>query len=76
MLTMPSVEAQNSFGALLDKAQRQIVSVTRRGRPSVFIMSPEILQDYMDGYLAKQAELNGLASVEETEQFLNTLRNA
>lgn len=75
MLTMPSVEAQNSFGLLLDKAQRQIVSVTRRGRPSVFIMSPEILQDYMDGYLAKQAEQNGFANVEETELFLNTLRN-
>ena len=41
MITMASVEAQNGFGNLLDKAQRQMVSVTRRGRAVALVMSPE-----------------------------------
>ncbi len=76
MLTMPSVQAQNSFGTLIDTAQRQIVSVTRRGRSVALVMSPQVLQDYIDGFLAAQAEKEGFASPEETEEFLNTLRNA
>lgn len=76
MLTMPSVQAQNSFGTLIDTAQKQMVSVTRRGRSVALVMSPQVLQDYMDGFLATQAEKEGFASHEETEVFLNTLRNA
>jgi hypothetical protein len=76
MLTMPSVQAQNSFGTLIDTAQKQMVSVTRRGRSVALVMSPQVLQDYMDGYLATQAEKAGFASPEETQTFLNTLRHA
>lgn len=76
MLTIPSVEAQNSFGALLDKAQRQMISVTRRGRPVAFVMSPEVLQDYMDAQLALQAEAEGFASETEVNCFVMSLRNA
>jgi antitoxin (DNA-binding transcriptional repressor) of toxin-antitoxin stability system len=32
MLTLTSVEAQNRFGQLLDFAQREPVTITRRGR--------------------------------------------
>ena len=32
MVTMTSVEAQNSFGKLLDTAQREAVTITRHGR--------------------------------------------
>jgi len=35
MRTMTSVEAQNQFGQLLDAAQREPISITRRGRPVV-----------------------------------------
>lgn len=76
MLTMPSVQAQNSFGTLIDTAQKQIVSVTRRGRAVALVMSPQVLQDYMDGYLATQAEAEGMASVAETATFLNQFRHA
>lgn len=76
VLTMPSVQAQNSFGTLIDTAQRQMISVTRRGRSVLLVMSPQVLQDYVDAQLAMEAEKNGLASVEETEVFLNSLRNA
>ena len=37
MRTMSSVEAQNRFGELLDAAQREPVSITRRGRPVAFV---------------------------------------
>lgn len=76
MLTIPSVEAQNGFGALLDKAQRQMISVTRRGRAVAFVMSPEVLQDYVDAQLAMQAEAEGFASETEVNSFVMSLRNA
>jgi hypothetical protein len=76
MITMSSVEAQNGFGALLDKSQREIVSVTRHGRVTALVMSPEVLEDYIDGYLALEAEKRGFASPEETASFLNSLRDA
>lgn len=76
MLTMPSVQAQNNFGTLIDYAQREIVSVTRRGRVAAYVMSPQVLEDLLDSYLAIQAEKGGFASSKETEAFLKTLINA
>jgi prevent-host-death family protein len=43
MRTMTSVEAQNHFGELLDAAQREPVTITRRGRPVAYVVSQ---QDY------------------------------
>lgn len=48
MLTVTSVEAQNSFGKLLDSAQREPVVVTRHGRPAAFIVSPQDMDELMD----------------------------
>lgn len=41
MRTVTSVEAQNHFGELLDNAQREPITITRRGRPVAFIISSE-----------------------------------
>ncbi len=41
MRTMTSVEAQNHFGMLLDTAQREPISITRRGRPVAYLFSPQ-----------------------------------
>ena len=76
MITMPSVQAQNAFGTLIDSAQRQMVSVTRRGRSVALVMSPEVLQDYVDAQLALQAEKEGFATDEEVDTLLNSIRNA
>jgi prevent-host-death family protein len=76
MLTMPSVEAQNSFGLLIDKAQRQMVTITRRGRPVAYVMSPEVMEDYVDGQLAVRAEAEGFLGVEASRDFLNQFRDA
>jgi len=48
MIKVTSVEAQNSFGKLLDSAQREPVVVTRHGRPAAFIVSPKDMDDLMD----------------------------
>lgn len=39
MLTVTSVDAQNRFGELLDKSQREPVTITRRGRPVAVLMA-------------------------------------
>ncbi|MBW8065838.1 MAG: type II toxin-antitoxin system prevent-host-death family antitoxin, partial [Ferrovum sp.] len=44
MRTVTSVEAQNRFGELLDNAQREPVTITRRGRPVAFLLSPADMQ--------------------------------
>jgi hypothetical protein len=76
MLTLTSSEAQNTFGNVIDKSQREIVSVTRRGRVATLVMSPQVLEDYVDGMLALEAEKRGFASDEETQALLNSLRDA
>ncbi len=35
IITMASVEAKNGFGNLLDKAQRQMVSITRLAQKKI-----------------------------------------
>lgn len=47
MRTITSVEAQNHFGELLDNAQREPITITRRGRPVAFVLSPEDMKDLL-----------------------------
>lgn len=47
MRTVTSVEAQNRFGELIDSAQREPVTITRRGRPVAFVLSPKDLKDLL-----------------------------
>ncbi len=48
MKTMTSVEAQNSFGKLLDTVQREPVAITRHGCPTAFIVSPLEMDELLD----------------------------
>ncbi len=41
MKSVTGLEAKNGFGAVLEAAQRQPVSITRNGRPSVVMISAE-----------------------------------
>ncbi len=41
MKTFTALEAKNRFGQVIDAAQREPVTVTRQGRPSVVILSAE-----------------------------------
>jgi len=47
MITMTSAEAQNSFGKLLDTAQREPVAITRHGRPAAFVVSPADMEEIL-----------------------------
>ncbi len=41
MKIMTALEAKNRFGEVMEAAQRQPVSITRNGRPSVVVISAE-----------------------------------
>jgi len=45
MITITSVEAQNRFGELIDRAQREPVQVTRRGRTVAYVLSEADMQE-------------------------------
>lgn len=48
MIKMSSVEAQNQFGQLLDTVQREVVAITRHGRPAAFVVSPREMEEVLD----------------------------
>ena len=48
MIAMTSVEAQNRFGELIDRSQREPVQVTRRGRPVAYVVSEHDMQALSD----------------------------
>ncbi len=54
MRIVTSVEAQNKFGELLDNAQREPVTITRRGRPVAFLLSPADMKELMDVRLMRK----------------------
>jgi prevent-host-death family protein len=58
MRTVTSVEAQNRFGELLDNAQREPVTITRRGRPVAFLLSPADMQELMDVRQTRQKNVS------------------
>ena len=72
MKTVTSVEAQNRFGELLDSAQREPITITRRGRTVAFMLSPEDMKNFLEGrklrdnaaaaYEAYRARVSGLAT--------------
>ena len=50
MRTMTSAEAQNHFGELLDAAQRESVTITRRGRTVAFVVSRQEYETLTQGF--------------------------
>ncbi len=61
MIKMTSVEAQNQFGKLLDTAQREAVAITRHGRPTAFVVSPQEMEELLD---ARRRRSAGVAELE------------
>lgn len=45
MITVTSADAQNRFGELLDRAQREPIAVTRHGRTVAYVIAAGDLQD-------------------------------
>jgi len=59
MLTMPSTKAKTHFGALLDTAQREPVTIEKKGRPVAVVISETDFKAYQKLKLeALQSDLN------------------
>jgi len=48
MIAVTSVDAQNRFGELIDRAQRETIEITRRGRTVAYVVSEHDLKELMD----------------------------
>ncbi|MBK5962690.1 prevent-host-death protein [Thiocystis minor] len=48
MIAVTSVEAQSRFGELIDRAQREPIEITRRGRTVAFVVSDHDLKELID----------------------------
>lgn len=82
MTTVTSKDAQNKFGAMLDTAQREPVTITRRDRPVAVVVSPEryaeleALEDSIWSARAKRAAKSGFLGAEETKEFMKRILDA
>ena len=78
MKTMTSLQAQNSFGELIDTSQREPVVLTRRGRPVSVLISasgdPVDLQYQFMKTLSALMPLRGKAAVAELNRVLAPVR--
>jgi prevent-host-death family protein len=67
MKTMSAKEAKDGFGLLLDTAQREPVTITKKGREVAVLVSKadferlEALEDAYWGHLAEEARKEGLS---------------
>lgn len=48
MIAVTSVEAQNRFGELIDRSQREPIEITRRGRTVAYVVSAHDLKELSD----------------------------
>jgi len=56
MRTMTSAEAQNHFGELLDAAQREPATITRRGQPVAFVSSRQEDEALSQGHVTTNSQ--------------------
>ncbi|MFQ5730104.1 MAG: type II toxin-antitoxin system Phd/YefM family antitoxin [Waddliaceae bacterium] len=66
---MPAAEAKTNFGALLDSAQREPVTISKKGRPVAVLMSMEEFKEHEGMKLErlKQEIKIGLDQIERNE---------
>ena len=82
MSVLTSRDAQNKFGSMLDKAQKEPVTITRHDRPVAVVVSAEryaeleALEDSIWEARAKEAAKSGFLSKEETAEFMESVLNA
>ena len=56
MKIMPAAEAKTNFGALIDSAQREPITISKKGRPVAVMMS---MQEYEGHEVLKLENLRG-----------------
>lgn len=82
MKTFAASEAKNEFGRLLDTAQREPVTIEKKGRPVAVVLSLEeyerleALDDAWWAARADEAAEKGFIGPEESEKLMRELLNA
>ncbi|MDO8683995.1 MAG: type II toxin-antitoxin system prevent-host-death family antitoxin [Armatimonadota bacterium] len=82
MNTITSKEAQNRFGELIDTAQREPVTINRRGRAVAVVLSNdryralEAMEDALWAARARLAAESGFVGTEESMSFIKEMLNA
>ncbi len=82
MTTLTSKDAQNQFGAVLDSAQKEPVTITRHKRPVAVVVSAnryaelEALEDPIWAERARKAAESGFLGAEETAEVMKRVLNA
>jgi antitoxin Phd len=70
MLVVTSVEAQSRFGELIDRAQREPIEITRRGRPVAYVVSEHDLQELQAVRKRREAAARWYANYRRTMDTL------
>lgn len=76
MITLAAREAKNNFGHMLDMAQKEPVTIEKKGRPVAVVMSLddykhyEEIEDRIWALKVQQASEEGYLSHEESETLL------
>jgi prevent-host-death family protein len=82
MKVFAAKKAKDSFGLLLDTAQREPVTIEKKGRPVAVVLSFddyrrfEALEDEWWGKQALKAKKGGSAGVKRSAKLLDELLNA
>lgn len=82
MITLAAKDARQGFGELLDSAQREPVTIEKKGRPVAVLMSViefqrlEALEDMMWEMQAKKAEQEGFLGTDAGEKLMQEILHA
>jgi prevent-host-death family protein len=82
MRSISAKEAKDGFGALLDAAQREPVTITKKGRAVAVVLSRddyarlEALEDAHWGEQARAAAKEGFVGADESQKLLTDLLHA
>ena len=76
MKTMTAAHAKNTFGQMLDTAQREPVLLTKQNRPVAVVISVEDLEDTIWGEQARRAHAEGYVGQDASRKLLDRLLNA
>lgn len=73
MKTMTSVEVKNRFDELLGSTQREPITITQRGRPIAFVISPEDMKELLDARRQREQALTDFeAFLQRSDSKLRT----
>jgi PHD/YefM family antitoxin component YafN of YafNO toxin-antitoxin module len=73
MINIPQTETTKN---LIEIAIKEPVAITRKGKPVIYMLTPQALEDMIDGMLAEEAEKKGFATDEEVEELLKSIKDA